>query len=158
MAAPAAVARVYPTGIRLKDGYQTLITIGADPDASFWEKTVKPPSLDGREKIDTTTMHNDRWVTNAARQLIEMGDVTGKASYDPNVFVLFLQILNVETTITITFPDGSTLAFYGYLQKFEFDELAEGTNPEASYTVVVTNEDPTTGEEEDPVFVNVSGT
>lgn len=158
MAAPVATARGTPSGIKLDDGYQTLVTIGTDATASFWEKTVNPPGLDGGDAIDTTTMHNTTYRTFAPRQLITMTEMSCKGAYDPNVYTTFLSLINVETTITVTFPDGSTLAFYGFLRNFEPDELSEGTQPEATFTIQPTNQDPTTGVEEAAVFTNVAGT
>lgn len=67
-------------------------------------------------------------------------------------------MVNVEQTITITFPDGSTLAFYGFMKSFEPDNLEEGTFPIATVAFVPTNADPTTGDEEAPVLTSVAGT
>lgn len=160
MSAPVATARQTPTGIRLEDGYQSFVTFAADPDVCLWEKTVKPPGIDGGEKIPTTTMHNEERRTFASRALYELTDSTFKFGYDPNAFAQTQArgLINRETTVTITFPDGSTLADYGYLQKIEFDDLADGTNPEGTATIVFTGEDPVTGEEEAPVYTNVAGT
>lgn len=156
--APTPTARQTPAGIKLGDGYQTLITFAADPDVSLWEKTIKPPGIDGGEAIDTTTMHNEDLRTKSSRQLKDMTDSTGKCGYDPDVYNQIKNLVNVETTVTVTFPDGSTLAYYGYLRVFEPDELAEGTFPEASFTITPTNTDPTTGGEEDYVLTSVPGT
>lgn len=157
---PVATARQTPTGIRLEDGYQSFVTFANNPDLCLWEKTVKPPGLDGGDKIPTTTMHNTARRTFAARNLYEASDSSFKFGYDPNAFSAAEARgqINVETTITITFPDGSTYADYGYLQKIEFDDLAEGTNPEGTATIVFTGEDPTTGAESAPAYTNVSGT
>ena len=158
MAAPTPTTRAFPGGNYLKDGYQTLVTLAVDPDASFWEIGVTPPGYDGGDPIDTTTMHNVRWRTMAARALISMTPISVRGAYDPFVYDLFLSIVNIETTVTVTFPDGTTLAFYGFLQNFEPDELAEGELPEATFTVQPTNQDPSTGAEENPVLNSATGT
>lgn len=158
MAAPAATTRGTPVGIKLKDGYQALITIGSNTTASFWEKTVQPPGIDGGDAIDQTTMHNVDWRTFAARSLQTMTEGKGKAAYDPAVYTQLQSLVNQETTITVQWADGSTLAFYGYLRMFEFSELVEGTQPEADFTIQPTNVDPTTGVEEGPVLTSVAGT
>lgn len=157
-AAPSPTARGSPTGIKLDDGYQTLVTFASNPTIEFWEKTVKPPGLDGMDEIDTTTMHNVTWRTNAPRALVTMTPFTMVAAYDPNIYNAALSLLNVETTVTVRFPDGSTLAFYGFLKSFETNELVEGTQPEMTITVVPTNQDPTTGDEEAPVLTSAVGT
>ena len=158
MAAPSATARQDPGGIRIDDGYRTLITFATDPDVQLWEKSIKPPGMDGGEGIDTTTMHNDTYRTKSPRQLKSLTESTFTAGYDPVIYTSLIALINVETTITITFPDGTTLAFYGYLQKAEQSELKEGEFPEVTCTFTPTNQDPTTGDEEAPVLVNVAGT
>ena len=157
-AAPTPTARVDPTGIKLDDGYRTLVTFALDTNIEFWEKSVTPPGLDGGDEIDTTTMHNDDWRTNAPRALITMTPFSMTAAYDPTLYTAALNLINRETTVTVRYPDGSTLAFYGFLKTIEFSELVEGTQPECTLTVVPTNQDPTTGAEEPPVLAGVAGT
>lgn len=158
MAAPTATARGTPSGIKMDDGYQTLITFASAPTIAFWEKGVTPPGLDGMDGIDTTTMHNVQWRTKAPRALVTMTDLTLTVAWDPVLYQTILTLLNVKTTITVTFPDGGTLAFFGYLQKFEPSEHKEGEQPEATITVTPTNQDPVSGDEEAPVLTNVAGT
>jgi hypothetical protein len=158
MTAPAPTVRGTPLGIKLPDGYQALVTFAVDTDISLWEKEVTPPGIDGGEPIDTTTMHNTVWRTTGPRSLSTLTPMTFTAAYDPDVYDEILAIRNVETTVTVTFADGSTLAFYGYLQKFDPGPLAEGTPPEATVTVVPTNYDPVAHTEEGPIMTEVSGT
>lgn len=158
---PVATARGsrVPTGIKLDDGYQTLIAFTANQTVEFWEKTVQPPGLEGGDPIDTTTMHNTEWRTFASRVLKTMTNATATVAYDPNAFeVVRTDLLNVEGVVTLHFPDTSTLAFYGYLQTFEPQDTEEGSQPEANITVVCTNNDPTDGSEQDPVLVSAVGT
>lgn len=158
MTAPVATARGTPSGIRLDEGYQTLVTLAASSTVAFWEKTVTPPGIDGGDPVDTTTMHNVRWMGKNPQTLIEMTEFSMTAAYDPVLYTTMLSLVNVKTTVTITFPDGSTLAFYGYLKSFAPDAIERGTQPEATITVIPTNQDPSTGAEEDPVLTNVAGT
>ena len=158
MAAPTPTVRVTPTGIKLKDGFRTLITFAADTDVEFYEKGVKPPGIDGGDAIPQTTMHNTAWRTMAPRQLKTLTESSVTCAYDPLVYTSILNLINVETTVTVTFADGSTLAFYGFLQKFEPGELKEGEQPEATVTITPTNFDPTNKVEAAPVLTNVVGT
>jgi hypothetical protein len=150
MAAPTPTARGTPSGIKLKDGYQSLITFAASTTISLWEKTVQPPGLDGGDPVVQRTM--------APRALITMTPHTFTAAYDPAVYSSILSLLNVETTVTVTFKDGSTLAFYGFLQKFEPAAMSEGTQPEATVTICPTNFDYVNKVEAAPVLTSVSGT
>ena len=158
MAAPSATARSTPGGIKLDDGFSTKLTIAADVDISFWEKTVQPPGIDGGDAIETSTMHNTTWRTMSPRALRTLTPLSVTAAYDPAVFSQLVSVTNLETTITVTFPDGSTLAFYGYVQNTEPSDNTEGEQPELTVTIQPTNQDPSTGSEEAPVLVEVAGT
>lgn len=157
-AAPAPTTRQAPAGIKLKDGFSTKITFARVPAIRFWEKTVKAAGIDGGDSVPQTTMHNLAWRTFAPRQLKTLTEMTTKVAYDPYVYTDILSLINVEDTITVRFPDGSTLAFYGYLKMFEPEELVEGTQPEASITIVPTNFDPANKVEASPVLTSVEGT
>lgn len=155
---PTPTPRQDPTGIKLDDGYRSLVTLATDPNINFWEKSVTPPGYEGGDAIDTTTMHNDVYRTMSPRKLKTLTEFTLTAGYDPILFTEALDAINVETTITVTFPDGSTLAFFGFMKNFTPGELVEGTFPEVTVTIVPTNQNPTTGVEEAPVLTNVAGT
>ncbi len=158
MAAPALSARSTPSGILLPDGYQTLISFAANTSVSFWEKTVKPPGLDGGDAIAQTTMHNTAYRTMAPRALKTLTESTCVCAYDPNVYNQIIALINVRTSITVHFPDGSTLSFFGFLQKFEPSEVKEGDQPEATVTIHPTNYDPVAHVESAPVLTSVAGT
>ncbi len=158
MAAPTVTARLTPVGIMLQDGYVSHITFAADPDISFWERSVQPPGMDGGEPINLTTMFNNTYRTNVPRQLITLTPIKVVACYDPAVFSQIQALMNVVTAVTVLFPDGSTIAFWAFLQKFEPGELVEGKEPEATLTIVPTNYDPVNDVESDPVVTSVAGT
>jgi len=159
MAAPALTARVLPVGKYLGDGYSTKIAFSLDSDVSFWEKTVKPPGLDGGDEIDTTTMHNIDFRTFLPRQLITLTESTTRVAYDPNVYNnIISNLLNREGSVTHHFPDGSTLSYYGYLKTFEPADCVEGEQPEADISIVCTNWDPSADVEAAPVLTSVAGT
>jgi len=158
MAAPTLTARSTPLGIALADGYSTKIAFAADVDISFWEKSVSPPSLDGGDAIETSTMHNSTYRTFLARSLITLGETSITVAYDPDVYDEIIGIINVNTSISVHFPDGSTLTFYGYLRTFEPGDNTEGEQPEATITVQPTNYDPANNLEAGPVMVEATGT
>jgi len=130
-----------PSGKMLEDGYQTVITFADEPTIGLWEKTVTPPGQEGGEKVDVTTMHNVNVRTYAARFLKEVTDSQMTVAYDPAVLVDILALINVPGKISITFPDGSTWTFDGYLKNFQPGAIAEGTQPEATCSIVATNRD-----------------
>lgn len=149
-------ARITPHGIRLDDGFSTKITFAADPDISFWEKTVTPPGIDGGDAIETSTMHNVTWRTMAARSLKTLTDSSLAVAYDPQVYDQIVALINVEGWLTCLFPNGDTLDFCGFLKAFTPGENSEGEMPEAEVTIVCTNKDAATGAETAPVFTEAS--
>ena len=158
MAAPVPHSLGTPAGIKLDNGHATRIVFDHAPTASLWEKQVKPPGLDGGDPIDTTTMRNTTYRTMAPRSLLTLTEMTTTCAYDPNAYNQLVGLINVRTTVTVIFPEGSTLAFFGYLQKFEINDHSEGEQPEATVTIVPTNFDHVNKVEAGPVLTAVAGT
>jgi hypothetical protein len=52
-----------------------------------------------------------------------------------------LTLLQVNQQITITFPDLSTVTFWGWLDTFTPGDLSEGEQPTAEITVIPSNQD-----------------
>jgi len=155
---PTPTARTTPTGNILEHGYQTLITIAADADIDFWEKTVTPPGVEGGDAIDITTMHNSNVITKDAQALYEWTDSTSVVAYDRAVYTQIVAVVNVNSTITWTFPDGGTVAAYGFLKSFIPSDMSRDSQPEATVTFVVTNVDPSDGTEQLPAVTASVGT
>ncbi len=158
MAAPVTTVRGAPLGGKMGDGYQTLIAFALDPTVSFWERTVTPPGIDGGDAVETTTMHNTEWRSMAARALKTLTESSLTVAYDPLVDTNILSLISNEGSVTVHFPDGSTLDFYGYLRSFQPGDLAEGTMPEATITITPTNYDPVNKVEAAPVYKTANGT
>ena len=160
MTAPSPTVRQNPgtNGIKMDDGYQTLVTIALDPDIEFWEKTVQPPGVDGGDEIETTTMWNNDWRTMAPRALKTLTPVELTAAWDPDLYNQAILICNKRTTITVLLPDGTTIAFYGYLKKIEPQSQEEGSQPEVNVTIIPTNWDHVANVEAGPVIAETSGT
>lgn len=158
MAAPAPTVRQTPAGRKLKDGMFSRITLAIDPDISFWEKVVKPPGITNGDPIPQTTMFNVDWETKAPQAINDMTNVTGTVAYDPAVKSQIDAAIGVETTITVTFWDGSTWAMYGYLMLFDPQDMQKGEQPEAEIEFVITNYDNTNNVEAGPLVTAVSGT
>jgi hypothetical protein len=152
MAAPVTTVRGTPTGYKMPDGYQTEIAFSLNPNLSIWEKTAKPPAVDGGEAIQTETMLNVFWRTTSPRHLKSLGPMTVAAAYDPSVLLTMYSMVNQVQSITLMTPTGTTEAFWGFIQKFEPEELKEGEFPMANLTIVPTNWDPANYVEAGPVL------
>lgn len=158
MSAPVATTRIAPVGIMLKNGFRSLITFSQDPNISLWEKQVTPSPTDGGEPIDQTTMWNVAYETKAPQGLKSGGPGQYTCAYDPIGLTQLEAIINVEGTITELFCDGSTRAYFGYVQKATPAALVPGTQPEMTVDWVRTDWDPVGKVEAGPVVVEVAGT
>ena len=158
MAAPSVTAIGTPGGIKLSDGYSCVYAFERMPTVSLWEKTVQPPGLDLGDAVDQTTMRNELWRTKQSRSLLDLTESQVVCAYDPQVYDDIVELAGQEGSITVHFPDGTTLSFYGFLKSFDPSPLEEGSQPEATVTVVPTNFDPVNKVEAGPAIASVSGT
>lgn len=158
MAAPTVTNRGTPAGERLPNGYQSFFAFSRNPTISLWEMELTPPGIDGGDPVQTSTQHNEEWETMAPAALKTLTEHEFTAAYDPRVYDDILDLINQPDSITNHFPDTSSLVYWGYLKSFEPDSLSNGEMPQASCTIVPTNTDPTTGEEEPPVYTAGTGT
>tara|TARA_R110002167_G_scaffold46072_1_gene137792 strand:- start:2 stop:454 length:453 start_codon:yes stop_codon:yes gene_type:complete len=122
---------------RLDDGFATTITLANG--TTLYEKSVTPPGLDGGGAIDTTTMRNTLYRTNSPKSLITLSECSVTVAYDPNAYSAIITTLNTNQLITVTFPDGTTIAFWGWLNSFTPGEATEGEQPTAEMNVVPSN-------------------
>jgi len=130
---------------RIDDGFSTKITFGSQPSGTgpgitFWEKTVTPPGMDAGGENDTTTMRNTLYRTKSPKKLITMTEMSATVSYDPIFYDDIVDMIKDNQLITITFPDSSTVAFYGWLDKFIPGEIVEGEQPTADITIIPSNQ------------------
>ncbi len=158
MANPTSTVRSTPAGKFLENGYSTKVAFARDPDVSVWEKTVKAPGQDGGDPIDISTMFNSRHRTKAPRGLMMASDVTMVCAYDPNAQPQLEELINQPGSISLHYPDGSRLDFFGYLRQYEFAEHSDGNFPEVTLTIVETDWDPVNDVEVGPVMTQVAGT
>lgn len=136
---------------RIDDGHKTLITFAETANVKFYEKSVTPPSMSAGGANDTTTMHNDRWRTNAPKKLITMGDMSVTAAYDPAVLTQIKDMLGKNQEITVTHPDGSTWKFWGWVDEFTPGANSEGSQPTAEVKIICSNQDDL-GVETEPTY------
>jgi len=125
---------------RIDDGFSTTITFADYPSVSFYEKEVTPPGMEGGGENDTTTMLNVTWRTKAPKKLVSLTPCSFVAAYDPVVYDDVVSMINTNQFITITFPDGSTLGFWGWLDQFAPNANTEGEQPTAQCTIIPSNQ------------------
>ena len=127
-------------GEYLEDGFATTISFAEDPTVLFKEIDVKPPGIDGGDAIPKSTMRNTLYKTKAARTLVEITDANVTVGWNPDTYPEIMGLVNTNTLITFTFPDGSTYAAWGFLRSFEPGTMSEGERPTADIVICFTNE------------------
>jgi len=125
---------------RIDDGHSTTIAFANYPSVLFWEKEVTPPGVSGGGANDTTTMQNSVWRTMAPKQLKTLSNSSVVVAYDPDVYTDVVAMVNENQLITVTFPDASTLAFWGWLDEFTPQRVVEGQQPTAEVTIIPSNQ------------------
>ena len=121
------------------DGFSTIITLGGDPVLTLVEVAITPPDEDTGGPIDVTNMRQIQWRTAVPKKLVSMNPFTFTAAYDPKAYGRFVSVMKKNQNITVTFPDGNTMQFLGYYDKFKPNQNKEGERPTAEVTVVPTN-------------------
>jgi len=135
----------------VRDGFKTLVTFANYPSVRFQEKTVTPPGMDGGGPNDTTTMRNTKYRTKQPKKLISMTNMSLNVVYDPLVYNDIVLMVNTLQLITVTFADGTTNTFWGWLDKFTPGEAKEGEQPTADVVIECSNQN-SSGAEVAPVI------
>jgi len=130
------------------DGYQTTVDFSSSEISSdviiisiMEEKEVTPPGVAGGGANDASTMRNETWRTMSPKSLKTLTPVTIVIAYDPALYDEMVAMVNDNQLITITFPDDSTLAFWGWIDEFTPNANIEGEQPTANITIIPSNQD-----------------
>lgn len=125
--------------MRLDDGFSTTYELANLPGVQLYEKEVTPPGIAAGGPIDTTTMRNTEWRTQRPKQLKSLTQMTVTVAYSTGAFDEIDAQVGINQLITITFPDGSTRAFWGWIDEFQPGALVEGEQPTATMTIIPSN-------------------
>lgn len=132
--------------IRLDDGYATIITFANIPNVKLYEKEITPPGMTAGGVIDTTTMRNQTWRTMAPRNLKSLTPVTAVVAYATSAIPDVMGQVGINQEVTITFPDGSSITFWGWIESFTPAAMSEGAQPTATINITPGNIDDTGAE------------
>lgn len=142
--------------VRMDDGFSTIITLANIPTVKLFEKEVTPPGMELGGAIDTTTMRNIEWRTMAPRKLKTLTQVSAVVAYATEAIEqLWAQIGKVQR-IQVSYPDESSITFWGWLESFTPASHKEGEQPTASIVVQTGNRNPA-GAETAPLYDNGGG-
>lgn len=136
----------------LRDGFSTLISLTNLPGIAIFERETTPPPLDGGGPIESASMRATAWRQKDPKTLKGMGSMTLTVMYSTGAYAAIAGQINQNQSITLTWPDGATLRFYGFIDKFAPSGHSEGNLPTAQMTIEVTFRHPTTGAEVAPIF------
>ena len=140
----------------LRNGHRTLIAISGIT-ALFEEIEVQPMGLDAGGPISQVTMRTTLWRTASGKPLISATKVSVKVAYDPLVLSQMSNILGKNRSIVLTFANGNTLTFWGFVDKFTPDTATSEDRPEAMLEIEITNLD-ASNVETGPVMVAATTT
>jgi hypothetical protein len=118
----------------LLDGYQILVAFALDPNIQLWEKSVTPPGVDGGGPIEVATMRNSSLRTRAPKHLVTVTEMTMVCAFHPEVYDEFYAIMQQIQATIITFPNGTAMTIFGWVDKFMPAEFTEGNMPTANVT------------------------
>jgi hypothetical protein len=138
--------------LRLDDGFSTIITFANIPTIKIFEKEVTPPGITSGGPIDTTTMRNTAWRTMSPRQLKSLTGVSATVAFATDAIDAIMAQIAVNQLVTVTFPDGSSIEFYGWLEEFTPGSFKEGEQPTAALKVQPSNRD-NNGVETEPNYI-----
>lgn len=125
----------------LNDGHSTILTFDNISNVNFLEKEVTPPGADGGGENDITTMRNVRWRTRQSKKLLTLTSLSITVAYDPAIMDDVVDQFQVNQLVTVTYPDGSTLDFFGWIDSFVPGTNVEGEQPTAELVVIPSNQD-----------------
>jgi len=127
------------------DGFSTTIAFSAGVSGItvadlMPEKDVQPPGIDGGGPNDTSTMRNTAWRTLQPKSLKSLTPCNLTVAYDPAMYTEMNDMCPVNQEIVITFPDGETLTFWGWVNTFTPGVNVEGEQPTASVEIQPSNQ------------------
>lgn len=118
-----------------QDGYKTWIGLANNPVFLFWEKKVKPPMMSGGGPIDEKTMRDLRWRIKSPKALSDFGDLTATGAWREGIYTQMLNLGQRVTVVSVTFPNGAVLSYYGWLEEVDPQEMTEGVQPEVNVKI-----------------------
>lgn len=140
----------------IDDGFKTTIAFSAGTSGIVLadimkEKTLKPPGIAGGGPTVTTTMRNTTWRTKAPKSLKTLTPAAITVSYDSALIDEIVAMLNTNQSMVITYPDTSTLTFWGWIDNWEPNPHEEGEQATAELVIETSNQN-AAGAETAPVY------
>jgi len=139
---------------RYDNGFSTTVGFENLPGVGIFEKDITPPGITAGGPIDTTTMRNTAWRTLTGRSLKTFTPITVTVAFDfPSLNAIQSEI-GENQIIVLTFPEGATVTFYGWIEEFVPAAFVEGEQPTAKMTIQPSLSSPA-GLETPPVYNDI---
>jgi hypothetical protein len=124
----------------LTNGFRTIIQMTQPTNGLVLrEKEVQPTGYDLGGAIETTTMRNNTFITQAPKSLAKTDDMVLQCQYDPAVLAQILAVLGVTQVMSTIFPDGTLWNFWAWLESFKPASLKAGEFPLAEVKILLPN-------------------
>lgn len=143
----------------LLDGQGLTVSFSIDTTIYFYPKNLTPSGWDGGGPNDITLLANTTYHTMAPKKLKMITALTGEGAYstaglNTNGDVgRFINMVNRNQEITVTYPDGASFTFWGYVDKIIPGQIVGGTQPTVTITIQPTMINNTDCSETGPTYV-----
>lgn len=126
----------------LKDGIGTIITFTLGPFPPLYgEVELTPPGFNMGGPIDMTGLRTTGWVPQAPKSLKAGQPANVKVMFDPALVPAVWQVAGKNQTISIRWPTGATLNWWGWIEELSFEPHQTGQRPLASMVLQPSNLD-----------------
>lgn len=123
----------------IKDAHGTVITFASNNAVKMEPFQTTPPGVDGGAALPATTHENTAVHTDCPQILYRITEGGLQVYFDPAVLPEILALVNQNQAITVTFKDGSTWTFWGWLRTFVPDPFVSGQRATATVAISISN-------------------
>lgn len=120
----------------LEDGFSTIVSLEHQLDIELYGYDVTPPGITSGGPINTTTMRNTAWRTQVHKKLKSMTPMTMTMAVVTKSIPKVQNQIGVNQLITVAFPDGLKIAFYGWIDELTFGAFREGERALATLNII----------------------
>lgn len=110
----------------MDDGFSTVLSFANLPDIKMYERELVLPALKGGGGKDTTNMRQLAHRSQTEDILRSVSSFTVTAAFATDAFADAKLQLGINQLISLIFPDGLQMQFYGWMEEFTPQKFVEG--------------------------------
>lgn len=122
-----------------QDGYAAGLIVGTATPIVLPVVHVTPPASKGGSPVKQTTMQNQWAHTQLPAVLKEIGSSSVTVAYSSVTLAALYAAQNQNVILTLVWPTGKRLRWWGWIRDIDPQQLAIGTRPEANLTLEASN-------------------